>query len=266
MNNFAAHKAAFEYLNSNPLTSLKNTSVIFLSLNVASLHQPLDQGIIHAWKCHYRKKWLNYMIETFEKGDDPLKEMDVLKAMRWGFVPWQFDVTKSSIQKCWIKSGLMSSPVHGTVVRTVTEASLATPFTEAELVSLAERVAWQRGIQNIPSINDFVTPTSEEVFNDINTSEELYLEEIAELFDNEIQIENDVEDFEELCSGADFNKVDLDEAIAATKLLLKWQEQSGDGDGAKPLAYTRDLRLLQNRQENSRKQTTITSFFSVDEG
>ena len=86
---------------------------------------------------------------------------------------------------------------------TVTEASLATPCTEAELVSLAERVASQRGIQNISSINDFITPTSEEVFDDINTSEELYLEEIAELFDSEILIENDEEDFEELGSGAD---------------------------------------------------------------
>ncbi|KAI0990804.1 hypothetical protein K3495_g17383, partial [Podosphaera aphanis] len=116
-------------------------------------------------------------------------EMDVLKAMRWGFVSWHFDVTKSTIQKCWIKSGLLS-PVHGTVVSTVTEVSLATQCTEAELVSLAERVASQRGIQNISSINDFVTPTSEEFFHDIKTSEELYLEEIAELFDSEILIEN----------------------------------------------------------------------------
>ncbi|KAI0996138.1 hypothetical protein K3495_g12044 [Podosphaera aphanis] len=245
MDNFSAHKAAFEYLNLSPLTLLKNTSVIFLPPNFTSLHQPLDQGIIHAWECHFGKKWLNYMIETFEMGDDPLKEMDILKAMRWGFVSWRFDVTKSSIQKCWIKSALLS-PVHGTVVSTVTEASLATQCTEAELVSLAKRVASQRGIQNISSINDFVTPTTE-------------------LFDSNIQIEID-EDFKGLGSGADFKKIDLDEAIAATKLLLKWQEQSGDGDGAKHLAYTRDLRQLQIRQENSREQTTITSFFSVDEG
>ena len=58
----------------------------------------------------------------------------------------------------------------------------------------------------------------------------------------------------------------MDEAIAATKLLLKWQKQSGDGDSAKYLAYTRDLKQLQIRQENSRKRRTITSFFSVEEG
>lgn len=148
----------------------------------------------------------------------------------------------------------------------VTEASLATPCTEAELVSLAERVASQRGVQNITSINDFVTPTSEDVSGVVNTSEELYLEEVAELFDVDIQNENNEEDFQELGSGSDFKKVSLDEAIAATKLLIKWQEQSGDGNGAKHLAYTRDLRELQIRQEKSRKQTTITSFFSVDEG
>ncbi|KAI0993078.1 hypothetical protein K3495_g15106 [Podosphaera aphanis] len=91
-----------------------------------------------------------------------------------------------------------SRPVYGTVVPTVTEASLATPCTEAELVSLAERVDSQHGVQNIPSINDFVTPTSEKVFDDINTSQELYLEEIAELLDSNIQNEDDEEDFEEL--------------------------------------------------------------------
>ncbi|KAI1005785.1 hypothetical protein K3495_g2433 [Podosphaera aphanis] len=169
VDNFSAHKTAFEYPNSIPLTSSKNKSVIFLPPNVTSLHQPLDQSIIHAWKCHYH-------------------------------------------------------PVHGTVVPTVTEASLDTPCTEAEFVSLAERVASQRGIQNIPSINDFVTPTSEEFFDDINTSEEFYLEEIAVLFESDIQIENDEEDFEELGPGADYKKVDLDDAIAATKFLLKWQE------------------------------------------
>ncbi|KAI1005625.1 hypothetical protein K3495_g2600 [Podosphaera aphanis] len=113
-----------------------------------------------------------------------------------------------------VESGLLS-PVHGIVVSTVTEASLANQRTEAELVSLAERVASQRVIQNLSFINDFVTPTSEEVFDDINTSEELYLEEIAELFDSEILIENDEEDFEKLGSG-----VDLDEVIAVSKLLL----------------------------------------------
>ncbi|KAI0997609.1 hypothetical protein K3495_g10580 [Podosphaera aphanis] len=166
----------------------------------------------------------------------------------------------------WYDMEMAGRPIHGTVVPTVTEASSATSCTEAKLVSLAKRVASQHGIQNIPSINDFVSPTSEEVFDDINTSEELYLEEIAELFNSNIRIENDEEDFEELGSGADFMEVDLDEAIAATKLLLKRQEQSGYGDGAKHLAYTRDLGQLQIRQENSRKQTTTTSFFSVDEG
>ncbi|KAI0993820.1 hypothetical protein K3495_g14364 [Podosphaera aphanis] len=48
MDNFSTHKAAFEYLNSSPLTSLRNTSVIFLPPDITSLHQPLHQGIIRA--------------------------------------------------------------------------------------------------------------------------------------------------------------------------------------------------------------------------
>ncbi|KAI0991488.1 hypothetical protein K3495_g16699, partial [Podosphaera aphanis] len=38
---------------------------------------------------------------------------------------------------------------------------------------------------NIPAINDFVSPSSEEVPDDFNTLEEQFLEEMAELFDTE---------------------------------------------------------------------------------
>ncbi|KAI1005350.1 hypothetical protein K3495_g2871 [Podosphaera aphanis] len=120
-----------------------------------------------------------------------------------------------------------SSPVHGTIVPTAVESSLATSCTEAELVSLAEKVASQRGIQNIPSINDFLTSSSEEVFDNLTTSEEQYLEEVAGLFDgtSNIQNENDKEEDVELSgSGAEFKEVDLNEATAAMKLLIKWQE------------------------------------------
>ncbi|KAI1005335.1 hypothetical protein K3495_g2891 [Podosphaera aphanis] len=89
---------------------------------------------------------------------------------------------------------------------------------------------------------------------------------MAELFDTENCDENDEEDAEGLDSSANFKKVKLHEAIAARKIMIKWEEQSGDGDGDELLFLDRGLRTLLKRQQNSRKQTTLTSFFSTDQG
>ncbi|KAI0997438.1 hypothetical protein K3495_g10748 [Podosphaera aphanis] len=179
---------------------------------------------------------------------------------------WHFDVSQSTIQNFWLKSGLLS-PIQGNSLTSVIEPSLSS-LNEAELVIRAQTVAWQRRIlvESIPAINDFVNPSIEEVLDDFNTLEEQFLEEMAELFDTENCDENDEEDAEELDSSANFMKVELHEAIAARKVVIKWEEQSGDGDGEELLFLNRGLRTLIKRQQNSRKLTTLISFFSTDQG
>ncbi|KAI0993561.1 hypothetical protein K3495_g14623 [Podosphaera aphanis] len=118
-------------------------------------------------------------------------------------------------------------------------------------------------VENIPAINDFVSPSSEEVPDDFNTLEEQFLEKMAELFDTENCDENDEEDAEGLDSSANFKKVELHVAITARKVMIKWEEQNGDGDEL--LFFNGGLRTLLKRQQNSRKQTTLTSFFSTDQ-
>ena len=68
----------------------------------------------------------------------------------------------------------------------VIEPSSSSFTNEAELVTLAQTDAWQHGISvdSIPAINDFMSPRSEEVLDDVNTLEEQFLEKMAELFDN----------------------------------------------------------------------------------
>ena len=150
----------------------------------------------------------------------------------------------------------------------VIEPSSSSFTNEAELITLAQIVAWQRGIivDSIPAINDFVIPSGEEVLDDVNTLEEKFLEKMAELFDTGNCDENDEEDSEGLDSSANFKKVELHKAIAARKVMIKREEQSGDGDGDELIFLNRGLRTLLKRQQNSRKQTTISSFFSNDQG
>ncbi|KAI0999552.1 hypothetical protein K3495_g8643 [Podosphaera aphanis] len=87
---------------------------------------------------------------------------------------------------------------------------------------------------------------------------------MAELIDIENCDGNDEEDPEGLDSSANFKKFELHEAIAARKVMIKWEEQSGDGDELHFLI--RGLRTLLKSQQKSRKQMIITSFFSTEQG
>jgi hypothetical protein len=105
LDNFSVHEAGARYLQANE--PLRNTEIIYLPPNVTSRHQPLDQGVIRTWKSHWKRKWLQYMIDEFDEGREPVKSMDILKAVRWGIDSWHHDVSLSAIENCWIKSGLL---------------------------------------------------------------------------------------------------------------------------------------------------------------
>jgi hypothetical protein len=82
MDNFSAHVAAFNELESMPLgLGIKNTEVVFLPPNTTSKLQPLDQGIIASFKALYRRSWIRFMLEQHDLGFNPLQRMHVLTGM-----------------------------------------------------------------------------------------------------------------------------------------------------------------------------------------
>ena len=82
----------------------ENTKVMWLPSNTTSIHQPLDQGIIQNWKSNVKKQFIMFMAQTFDLGRDLSKEMNVLRAIRWGISAWENDVTPATIQNCWARS------------------------------------------------------------------------------------------------------------------------------------------------------------------
>jgi hypothetical protein len=57
--------------------------VAFLSPNITSHSQPLNQGIIRTWKAYYRKRWIHFQADLYERGEDLYEKMNVLLAVRW---------------------------------------------------------------------------------------------------------------------------------------------------------------------------------------
>lgn len=56
INIFSAHHVGLNLFQEEFLQGLTNTKIIFLPTNATSVCQPLDQGIIRAWKAQYRNK------------------------------------------------------------------------------------------------------------------------------------------------------------------------------------------------------------------
>ena len=79
---------------------LSNVNVLFLPPNTMSRIQPMDAGIIAAFKKRYRSFHLAHAIDRDAAGEKDLYKVDILKAMRWCRASWNV-LTSETIANCW---------------------------------------------------------------------------------------------------------------------------------------------------------------------
>ena len=105
LDNFLAYTAGVEIKPPPPDSKIQ---VEFLSPNVTSLYQPLDQGIINSFKGYYRREYLVWLLEMLDKSPqvDPVKAIDVRRSLIWVSESW-FSLRKEVINNCWKKSTLL---------------------------------------------------------------------------------------------------------------------------------------------------------------
>ena len=145
MDNFRAHYTAAEQHPPPP-----NIRICWLPANSTSRFQPLDQGIIQSCKAHYRRHWLQYILQVFESDTDPHKSMNLHLAIRWILRSWNNKVTNSTIYNCFRKSTLVSSPI-----------SLSTPIIPLGIADLYRRVTEAGNIHDAMAISNLLNPTNE---------------------------------------------------------------------------------------------------------
>ena len=93
-----------------------NVCVEFLPKNTTSFLQPLDQGIIRAWKAYYRRGWVSWTLTEFEEGRYN-SVLDISDAIMMACRAWG-QIKPSTFSNCWIKTGI----VPGTAVDEVQDA------------------------------------------------------------------------------------------------------------------------------------------------
>ncbi|KAL3692835.1 hypothetical protein R1sor_006486 [Riccia sorocarpa] len=99
LDNFTGHKIV------SIREQIKIIKIEFLPPNVTSVYQPMDAGIIRAFKAHYRKYLIHLKLDRLQTGQT--SEVDIYEAILMLEKAWRIDVTAKTVKKCWIHSKLV---------------------------------------------------------------------------------------------------------------------------------------------------------------
>ncbi|XP_043475654.1 tigger transposable element-derived protein 6-like [Leptopilina heterotoma] len=92
------------------LPEFNNVKLVLLPANTTSQLQPLDQGIIHAFKRHYRTQVVKHALKCIEENSN--QDINVLHAMRFARKAW-FAITDVTIKNCFKKAGFWNEEGYG---------------------------------------------------------------------------------------------------------------------------------------------------------
>ena len=104
LNNASAHKNL-------DMSIYKHIQLKFLPPRTTSLTQPLDQGIIRAFKARYISKLLDHIVGKFEQTNSThniCKSVSLFDALKWSSESWH-EVSDICIENCWRSSGYVRS-------------------------------------------------------------------------------------------------------------------------------------------------------------
>jgi len=239
MDNFSAHIAALE---SNPPPL--NIQISWLPKNSISRFQPLDQGIIQSFKSHYRRQWLSYMLECYEKNQNPLDSMNIHLAIRWTLRSWNNYISNTTIYNCFRKSTLVLYPI-----------SLPISIDSPNITTLYEQVGRAGNIQDVMAISNFLNPIEEQEL-EIEEEQELNSDMILQdIMDEHFGLQQD--NNEEVEEQPGKPQCSIQEAIKALQLVIEFTEGCNDIKTAHLRAIERLEQELQALESSRRSQTTL---------
>lgn len=90
---------------------LENVRLLFLPPNCTAKVQPMDAGVIAAFKRHYRRFHLQNAVDRDERGETNLYKVDLLTAMRWSKAAWE-EISRTTIANCFRHTGLFDAPAE----------------------------------------------------------------------------------------------------------------------------------------------------------
>ena len=246
-------------------TGFTNTKVVFLPPNLTSHIQPMDAGIIRAFKAHYRRLFILRALERYENGQDNIYNIDQLEGMNLAMEAWTY-VSDKTIANCWRHAGILEQtpalkpsedpPADTNGLSTIQDAGVK------EAVDGLNKALSDLAVQQVV-LNDL--PTADELLNiaDENVTEAVWS-------DDDIIEQVQLNAREE--RGEHVQELDDDEPvpiISASKALFMLSEldrffQQNEGNECAKLraAIPKARREIRREVERSKVQADIRSFIN----
>lgn len=95
---------------------LDNIKVLFLPPNTTFKLQPMDAGIIIAFKRHYQRLYIHRAVDIEEAGGTDLYKIDQLTAMKWTKADWN-EITANTIHNCFRHTKVSSLSMRSQIIK-----------------------------------------------------------------------------------------------------------------------------------------------------
>ena len=237
-----------------------NIEIVCLPPNTTSRLQPLDAGIIAAFKCQYRKRQLARVLDCIEaeKSKKDVYKASILEAMEWSMAAWR-ELKQSTLVNCWKHTGLLpnTSPNPPAIDHLV--AAEGTEFT-----AIYDHFLDAAAIQDPIPFAQYINPSSEQQIHIEFTDKEIL--EAAQAIESE-----DPEDEEELDGMAVLPYTDLPKeeqvfALAKAVAICEARGRIIGGDNSILVAELRRIQQnirweIQDERQQRMHQTIINQYF-----
>lgn len=240
---------------------LSNVEIHFLPPATTSHIQPMDAGVIQAFKCHYRRQQVQHIVDAIDGNRPP--QVTLNNAIRFAKYAWD-SVSPEVIRNCYRHTGILPLNWDGLNQAQSASTSVEQPSTSAAIsTNLFEKIALAFNIDHSVLMNPAEFNNAD---RDLECSAVLKDDEIIDLVQGTDQDnptdDNDDAEPEESGLGTNVESTpSASEARQATQALLHYFE-------ANSYATAEDIELvnkLRCRVESvatvSSRQAPITDFF-----
>ena len=182
--------------------TLSSIRLLFLPTNTTSVIQPLDAGIIAAFKKQYRSFHIQHALIAMEEGQSKFYKVDILQTIRWCKEAWS-TISPVTVVNFWHYGKLV-----GNLSETRHEIVEIYPIDSELTTSIAK-------LPNsfLLSLSDFIQPACEQEC----------LREIVNVLNNDVadNLDNETDDEK-------FDKVDPETTLSAFRIVTNFLNQQSD--------------------------------------
>ena len=217
MDNASSHaipSIATEKIHGLDSPKLSHVLIVFLPPNTTSKVQPLDAGIIAAFKQHYRAHLLRWYLNEYEQAaqDVNLSKLmpGVRQAILWSVASME-QISDQTIRNCWRKTGILPPTMAAEILNSDEREKARDAIAAAEL---SRMISGLNLGEDALSAEDFQElPGEQEVEADLTD------EQLLDLLNDSAEPAEPIEE--------DDNSGDIEDNVPAPSLLVTRQQLKG---------------------------------------